>query len=146
MNRLFSALLVLVFFQTAQAQHEFGLGGFFGIPTGITLQVSSSPSTSIDVLLAWGPENAFFMQGHYNYTILTLSRRNDNEIRLYGGPGVFLRTPIDQRALFGFSGDFGIGWALKRKVEFFAEISPKVGLITETQFDLTGGLGFRFIF
>lgn len=47
---------------------------------------------------------------------------------------------------FGVSGNLGLNYFLKQRYEFFFELSPKLGLVPGTDFDLTGGIGFRFFF
>jgi hypothetical protein len=139
------ALLVGVVL-SSEAQQVFGIGLMLGPLSGVSFKSSASPSSSADLLFAGGPNDSFFSQGHYNFTILTIAQSDDNEVNLYGGPGIYLRFPTQRKAIFGFSGDFGIGWIFKKNVEFFSELSPKMGLMDQTKFDMTGGIGFRFLF
>lgn len=146
MRRTLLMVLLLAAIQTASAQRNVGVGIFLGAPTGFTVKFPTTPSASVDILLAWNIENTFFAQGQYDYKITTLRRTSDAEIGLYGGPGVFFRAPERHEGLFGFSGNFGINWITNTHVEFFSEISPKIGIIRTTEFDLTGGIGFRYLF
>lgn len=146
MGKIVATILFIGAAYSAEAQQVFGIGLMLGAPSGVSLKASVSPASSADLLFAWGPSDSFFAQGQYNFTILTLRKSDDNAINLYGGPGLYLRFPTQRKAIFGFSGDFGIGWTFKQNVEFFTEISPKMGLIDETEFDVTGGIGFRFLF
>ena len=139
-------LLLLAFPPVAKAQRNLGLGMYLGNPTGVTLKFGRRPSTSVDLLAAWRLDDTFFAQGHYNYTITTLSRSNGGEVYLYGGPGIFLRSSSHQRDEMGLSGNFGIDWIVTRHLELFSEISPKIGLIRSTEFEITGGIGFRYVF
>ncbi len=91
------------------------------------------------------------MQNRFNRNdqyVRWIERRNDAYINYgtNGGPGLFVRSAVWERSNFGFSGNFGVGWIFKRNLEVFAEVSPKIGLVRETDFLVTGGLGFRYLF
>ena len=139
-------VLLLALPHGAMAQSNIGLGIYLGNPTGITMKFGARPSTSVDLLAAWRLDDAFFGQGHYNFTITTLTRSKDGDVYLYGGPGVFLRSSSRQHDMIGFSGNFGIDWIVTRHLELFSEISPKIGLIRSTELEITGGIGFRYLF
>ncbi len=142
-------LFVISFFALSQilfSQNKLGLGVYIGAPTGVTGKYLTSELNSIDVLLAWRFNDAFFAQGHYNFNISELERYKDGVFNFYVGPGAFFRASTKKDDFFGVSGNLGVNYFLKRKYEFFFEISPKVGLFPATGFDLTGGIGFRFYF
>jgi hypothetical protein len=145
-KKILAIVLLVVATHSSSAQQVFGIGLMLGAPSGVSFKASISPSSSADFLFAGGPSDSFFSQGQYNFTILTLRKTDDHEINLYGGPGMYLRFPIQRKAVFGFSGAFGIGWIFKKNLEFFTEVSPKMGLIDRTELDMTGGIGFRFLF
>ena len=142
------AMFVLFFAlpEVAMTQSTIGLGIYLGNPSGVTMKFGLRPSTSVDLLAAWRLDDTFFAQSHYNFTITMLSRSNEGEVSLYGGPGIFLRSASHQRDRMGFSGNFGIDWIVTRHLELFSEISPKIGLIRSTEFEITGGIGFRYLF
>ncbi len=142
-------IFILVFFalsQTLLSQNKLGLGVYLGAPTGITGKYLISTVNAFDVLLAWRFNDAFFIQGHYNFNISELERYKDGVFNFYAGPGLFFRASTKKDDFFGVSGNLGVNYFLKRKYEFFFELSPKVGLFPATGFDLTGGVGFRFYF
>jgi len=142
------AVAILLFGMTlaAAAQTKYGVGIVIGVPSGVSGSFVTSPATSVDVQLAWSVQNTFFIQGHYDMLIARVHETRDQTVRLYGGPGAFVRLSSYNRDLFGFSGNFGMGWMFNNHLELFAELAPKVGLISATELDMTGGIGFRYIF
>ncbi|MBI3111317.1 MAG: hypothetical protein HYZ01_07070 [Ignavibacteriales bacterium] len=145
-SNLMMVVLLLALPYGAMAQSDIGLGIYLGNPTGMTLKFGSPPSTSVDLLAAWRLDDTFFAQGQYNFTITTLTQTKEGTVYLYGGPGIFLRSSSRQSDMMGFSGNFGIDWIVTRHLELFTEISPKIGLIRSTELEITGGIGFRYLF
>jgi len=140
-------LLVLGFVTHLSAQqHAFGIGAVVGSPTGISARFNASSGDFVDALLAWDVDQNTFFQGHYNFRLSTLEQGPNHETVLYGGPGLYVRSNVFEQSNFGFSGNFGVGWTFKRNLEVFAEVSPKIGLVRQTDFLMTGGLGFRYLF
>ncbi|MGH2569065.1 MAG: hypothetical protein ACRDGA_12065, partial [Bacteroidota bacterium] len=128
------------------SQTRFGLGIVVGVPSGVSGTVVTSTTTAVDFQLAWNLNNSFFAQGHYDLILVDLTENRTERVDLYGGPGAFVRLSSGKGDQFGFSGNFGIRWLLHKHIELFGELAPKVGLISETEIDLTGGMGFRYVF
>lgn len=141
-------MFTLLLLSTAllQSQNKLGFGVYLGAPTGITVKYLISKANSVDLLFAWRFNDAFFAQGHYNFNISELERYKNGVFNFYVGPGLFFKASSKNKDSFGVSGNFGVNYFLKERYEFFFELSPKVGLIPGTDFDLTGGIGFRFYF
>ncbi len=146
MKKLLLLILLLLSTTFLQSQNKLGLGVYLGAPTGVTGKYLLSKTNSVDLLLAWRFNDDFFAQGHYNFNISELERYKNGVFNLYAGPGLFFRASSKKDDSFGVSGNFGVNYFLKGKYEFFFELSPKVGLVPGTDFDLTGGIGFRFYF
>lgn len=146
MRCILSFALLLVVTQPALPQKTVGLGIFLGNPSGFTVKFGVPSSASVDLLFAWRLDDTFFAQGHYNYKIHRLARYTESEVGLYGGPGIFFRTSPWESDLMGFSGTFGLNWIINGNLELFSELSPKIGLIRSTELDMTGGIGFRYLF
>jgi hypothetical protein len=51
----------------------------------------------------------------------------------------------DDDAVLGLSGNFGINYEFDR-FDIFVQLTPRLELISETDFDIGGGLGARFFF
>lgn len=139
-------VLLLAFLPSIlKSQHRLGLGVYIGAPTGITGKYLVSYSNSVDALFGWQFGNSFHMQGHYNFNLLD-ERYKSGVFHIYVGPGLFFRAVSKRTDSFGASGNLGVAYFLKRRFEFFFEVSPKLVFYPGSEFDLTGGLGFRFYF
>jgi hypothetical protein len=146
MKKIFPLILALAVFQPLQSQHKLGLGVYLGAPTGVTGKFILSNSNSVDLTLAWRFNDALFLQGHYIFNLSELQRYGDGTFNLYAGPGLFFKASSKKDDFIGASANLGVNFFLKKRYEFFIEISPKLGLIPGTDFDITGGIGFRFFF
>lgn len=146
MKKLALLLLVLGIVDFGFGQRAFGIGAVAGAPSGLSARFDRSSAEFIDLLLAWDLDQSTFFQGHYDFNLLILEKGADHHTNLYAGPGFFFRSEVWDRTHFGFSGNFGVGWTFKQSLEFFADLSPKIGLIRQTDFIMTGGLGFRYLF
>ncbi len=146
MKKLFLPFLLLLSTAFLQSQNRLGFGIYLGAPTGVTGKYLLSKANSVDLLLAWRFNDAFFAQGHYNFNVSELERYKNSIFNFYAGPGLFFKASSKKDNLFGMSVNFGVNYFLREKYEFFFELSPKVGLAPATDFDLTGGIGFRFYF
>ncbi|CUS88363.1 hypothetical protein JGI3_01043 [Candidatus Kryptobacter tengchongensis] len=142
--RHFWLILFLLFPLNLNSQNKLGLGVYLGVPTGVTGKYLLSRSNSGDVLLAWRFNDAFFVQGHYNFNLSEIERYKNGVFNFYAGAGLFFKAVSKGDDSFGVSGNIGVNYFLKQKYEFFLELSPKLGLFPGTGFDLTGGIGFRF--
>lgn len=146
MKKSFALVLLILLPIVSYSQNKLGLGVYLGAPTGITGKYLLSKVNSADLLFAWRFDDAFFVQGHYNFNLSELERYKEGVFNFYAGPGLFFKAASEKDDAFGISGNLGINYFLKQKFEFFFELSPKVGLFPGTEFDLTGGIGIRFYF
>jgi hypothetical protein len=142
-----SALLLalLLAAPTAQAQRgTFGIGGQVGDPTGLALKFTSGAS-AFDLAAGWDLDDYFFVQGH----LLLRERRlsgTTSDIRYFYGPGAFFGVSDsgrDDDLALGFSFNAGLSlWV--DAFEFFGQLTPRLQLVEDTDFDLGGGLGVRY--
>ncbi|MDX1477824.1 MAG: hypothetical protein R3301_08945 [Saprospiraceae bacterium] len=145
---LIATMLLVCLVVPANAQRasgDVGIGAHIGQPTGLSLKFYK-PTTSVDVLAAWDLDDFFYINVHGIWD----EHLNDAQtVHFYYGPGVFLGlrdrggdVRRDETA-FGVSGAFGIDFLIRR-FELFAQLTPRIELIESTDFDLGGGIGFRF--
>ncbi len=146
MKKSWLLILFFLFPFISNSQNKLGVGIYLGAPTGITGKYFLSRANSVDLLFAWRFSDAFFAQGHYNFNISEIERYRSGVFNFYAGPGLFFKAASKKGDSFGVSGNFGVNYFLKQRYEFFFELSPKLGLFPGTDFDLTGGIGFRFYF
>ena len=128
-----------------QAQGSFGIGGQVGNPTGLALKFGSGAST-FDLAAGWDLDEYLFVQGH----LLLRERRLNgaaSDLRYFYGPGLFValrETNRDDDSInLGFSFNAGLSYYVD-SFEIFGQLTPRLQLIDDTDFDLGGGLGVRY--
>ncbi len=145
------ALASLLFLATwavtpeVRAQGSFGIGGQVGNPTGLALKFGSGAST-FDLAAGWDLDEYLFVQGH----LLLRERRLDgtaSDLRYFYGPGLFValrETNRDDDSInLGFSFNAGLSYYVD-SFEIFGQLTPRLRLVDDTDFDLGGGLGVRY--
>ncbi len=143
-KRIALFLFVSLFFNELSAQ-KVGLGAQFGSPTGISLRINNGSAMHYDILAAWDVDDYFFFNLH---GLWEHSLAESPTIHYYYGLGVFAgfrergRWKEDD-VFIGFSGTLGINLYIKR-LEFFAQITPRLALVPGTDGHFGGGVGARF--
>ena len=106
----------------------------------------------LDLLFAWDfdddDRDFFFVNVHgLFFKPLSASPR----FNFYYGPGAYIgvrdhnRRDRDDDTVLGFSGNFGINVEIER-FDIFLQLTPRLDLVPDTDFDIGGGLGARFFF
>ncbi|HLT47846.1 MAG TPA: hypothetical protein VK002_11505 [Rubricoccaceae bacterium] len=133
-------LSVLFLAPTAAAQPgAFGIGGQIGEPTGLTLKFAGRPG--VDLAAEWDFDDYFFIQGH----VLIAERRFPGasaDVRYFYGPGLFIGERNDDTA-FGLSFNAGVNY-YTGPVEIFGQLTPRLRLTPDSDFDLGAAIGLRF--
>lgn len=135
--------LLLSLASAAHAQGSFGIGGQVGTPTGLTIKLRGA--SSLDFAAGWNDDRVF-LQGHY----LLAERRlpaSGTDLRTFYGPGLFVRIRDndggDDQTDLGLSFNAGLA-VYTGPVEIFGQLTPRLRLTNETDFDLGAALGLRF--
>ena len=137
-------IIIVISFNTAFAQKDFGIGIIAGDPTGLSAKLYTGSNNAFDFAAAWsfkGPGH-LLLQADYVWHS-SLSRTSSGMFALYYGiggriifsndPNVGVRVPIGIDYIFSSA-----------PIDIFAEIVPVLDLIPSTDFDLNGGIGVRF--
>lgn len=140
------AILLLTFSaRTSHAQAppgRLGIGGQLGDPSGISLKLYQHSGFAYELLAAWDLDDFFFLNGHGLYE----RPIPDSPLRYYLGPGLlvgFRDRPNDDDVVVGISGQFGINFFVER-FEVFLHLTPRLGILPDTDGDLGGGIGLRY--
>ncbi len=143
-----TAGLVLALAGTAVAQGpagSVGVGGQLGEPSGLTVKLYQQPGFAYEILAAWDLGDFFFVNGHALYERAI----PDTPLRYYLGPGVLAGVreghAEDGDFVVGISGEFGVNYFVER-YEVFLHLTPRLGVIPDTQGDVGGGVGLRYYF
>ena len=125
---------------TAAAQPgPIGIGGQIGEPTGLTLKFAGRPA--LDFAAEWDFDDYFFIQGH----LLLAERRFPGasaDVRAFDGPGLVVGERNDDTA-FGLSFNAGVSY-YTGPVEIFGQLTPRLRLTPDSDFDLGAAAGLRF--
>jgi hypothetical protein len=138
----------------AQAQRTsgaVGLGGQVGEPSGLSLKFYNEAAPSYDFLAAWSlVDDNFFLNAHALWNYDVQAENVDEDLEWFVGPGGFLSIvddrPGDDEVEIGISGTVGLNFVVDRRFEFFAQVTPRIAVVPETEGDVGGGLGFRYYF
>lgn len=133
--------------EEAQAQYRrggLGIGGQLGDPSGLTLKLYRRPGFAYDFLLAWDLDaDVLFLNVHglYERPLRTAP------VRFFYGPGLYVgfrdRDPADDEVVLGISGSFGVNYFIEQ-FELFAQLTPRLRVVPDTDGSLGGGIGLRF--
>lgn len=155
---VFFLIFNLLFVNPLSAQKtggNIGVGFQVGDPTGLNLHIRSTKPMRLDILFAWDfddDDRDFFFVNVHGLWFKPLS--SSPAFNFYYGPGAFIgirdndghgNNDNDDDAVFGVSGNFGINYEFDR-FDIFLQLTPRLELISETDFDIGGGLGMRFFF
>lgn len=127
-----------------------GLGGQVGDPSGVTLKIYNPNTISYDFLAAWDLNDFFFLNLHGLYE-RPLELENVSGVEYFFGPGGFVgirdrAEPVEDDFVFGISGRIGVNIPLEDRFEFYAQFTPRINLVPDTEGDLGGGIGVRYYF
>lgn len=136
--------------QAQRVPGALGIGGQVGDPSGVTLKVYNPNRLSYDFLAAWDLDDFFFLNLHGLYE-RPLELENTSGLEYFFGPGGYVGVKDrpagrDDDVVFGISGRLGINIPLENRFEFYAQITPRINLVPDTDGDLGGGLGVRYYF
>ena len=126
-----------------------GVGGQLGEPTGLTLKVYNENAPSYEILAAWDLDDFFFLNGHALFEHRIDASTLDPALEWYVGPGAFIGVvdnPSEDEVGLGISGALGLHLVFSQQVELYVQVTPRIGVIPETEGEIGGGLGVRYYF
>jgi len=141
-----------VFAEYGPEGKHFGLGLYAGEPTGLTGKFYLAEQTSIQGIASWSFfDDAVTLIGDFLYDLKDLAE-NSREFSLpfYVGAGakfVIENDNANNNSTFGMHFPIGIAWqSAEFPLEIAFELAPGIDLAPETEFDINGGVAFRFYF
>lgn len=151
MRRLVIVIAMLCAARTARA--DFGIGGFFGDPTGLDIKLGLAPRSGLDLLVGWRDGYRYVGDGgyvHLTYLVTPLVAHGDSvlvPLRLGIGGCVF--GPDGNNINVGVRFPLEVGLRFRRApLEIYGEIALLVAFL-HPRYDVVqgqGGLGIRFYF
>jgi hypothetical protein len=149
-------LLVSTFFCVSGArsaiayvdQGDVEVGLILGEPTGFSGKFWTTASTAIDLGLAWsfGGGGHFHVHADYLFHNFDFFEVDSGNLPIYFGIGGRLRVQDDDSRI-GLRVSIGLEYILEsHPFSFFFEVAPVVDFAPETEADINGGIGVRYIF
>lgn len=141
------ALITSILFSSTGPGY-FELGVILGEPTGISAKMWFDRNTAVDGAVSWSlNDNDEDLYLHADYLWHNYGLINDPSglLPLYYGIGGRVVLANDTR--FGARVPVGISWLLNgAPLDLFIEAAVILDIIPETEFEMNGGIGIRFIF
>jgi hypothetical protein len=138
-NRLFIAAVSALLLSIApKAGAEIAAGIILGEPTGVSIRVDHFPVLGF----AWSlRHNWMHVHGDYIFIDNVLQ----DPLRWYLGGGLFIGVG-DSHVNFGVRVPIGLQIQFHPNFEVFGELAPGITLLEETEPNIGGGIGIRYIF
>jgi hypothetical protein len=147
MEDVMKKMIVLVFLTLSiSVTYAIELGIILGEPTGVSFRQWHGKNLAMDFQLGWSMKNEDFdLHGAYLFHKKMGSRVDGKPMTFYYGPGGRLKA--GKETVIGFKFPFGIYYKF-RTIPFSlsGELAPGLNIGSEMDFDLLGGISFRFIF
>ncbi len=127
----------------------FELGLILGEPTGISTKIWFDRDTALDGAVSWSlrerDEKDLYIHADFLWHNYRFINDSSGLLPLYYGIGA--RVVLADDARLGARAPVGISWLLNgAPLDLFIEIAAILDIIPETDFDINGGIGIRFIF
>jgi len=136
--------------QTGRAGGNIGLGAIFGEPTGVSFKYWSSRTMAFDAAAAWSFVNGGSFQLHADVLFHSFDLIKVDKGRMalyYGFGGRFKSEDENGDAVLSLRLPIGISYEFEKSpFELFFEVGPMLNLAPSTEFDIGGGMGFRYYF
>ncbi len=128
------------------AGNRFALGVMVGEPTGVTGKYWLAPARAVDGGASWSMAHEDALELHADYLLHDFSWLEVDHGYLPVYYGVGGRLLMADRNRLGVRLPVGLSYLTDtRRVEFFMEAAPIVDVVPDTDFEMGGGLGVRFL-
>lgn len=126
---------------------KLGLGVVVGDPIGPTLKYWLSSQQAIAVGVGFDEDPIFYADFLWHNWGLVNKNPGSGDIGFYAGVGPRWEVFDHRDDEFGFRVPLGVSFLLNRSpIEIFAEIAPVFEVSPETDTEIDGGIGVRFLF
>lgn len=141
-------LLITSLLVSAPGPGTFELGAILGEPTGISAKYWFSPATAFDAAVSWSLRDEhedMYIHGDFLWHDHSIIEDPSGLVPIYYGIGGRAILADDPR--LGARVPVGISWLLGgAPLDLFVEVAGILDIVPDTDFDLNGGIGIRFVF
>ena len=124
------------------------VGILLGEPTGLSGKLWTTGNTAFDLGVAWsfGDGGHFHLHGDYLFHNFDFFDVDSGSLPIYVGIGGRVRLEDDDSRV-GLRVAIGLEYILESNpFGFFFEVAPIIDFLPETEADVNGGIGIRYIF
>jgi len=124
------------------------VGILLGEPTGLSAKLWATGNTAFDLGVAWsfGDGGHFHLHGDYLFHNFDFFDVASGSLPIYVGIGGRVRLEDDDSRV-GLRVAIGLEYILENNpFGFFFEVAPIVDFLPDTEADVNGGIGVRYIF
>lgn len=124
------------------------VGILLGEPTGLSAKLWTTWNTAFDLGVAWsfGDGGNFHLHADYLFHNFDFFDVDSGSLPIYVGIGGRVRLEDDDSRV-GLRVALGLEYILENNpFSFFFEVAPIVDFLPETEADVNGGIGVRYIF
>ncbi len=143
-----SLLLLTAVLAAVPGSGTFELGAVLGEPTGISCKYWFSGSTAFDGAVSWSLKDSdddMYIHGDFLWHDYSVINDESGLVPVYYGIGGRLILADDPK--LGARIPVGISWILAgAPLDLFIELAGVLDVIPDTDFDVNGGIGIRFVF
>jgi len=133
---------------TSVGPGTFELGAVLGEPTGVSVKYWTGSATAFDGAVSWSLRDEhedMYIHGDFLWHDFSLIEDESGRIPVYYGIGGRIIMVDDPR--IGARIPVGISWLLGgAPLDLFIEVAGVLDLVPDTDFDVNGGIGIRFVF
>jgi len=145
--------IILILLVASVMSFGFELGVILGEPTGISFRSFMGTSNAIDLQVGWSVkdnrydnDDNFDLHGAYLFHKKSDIRIEGYRLPFYFGPGGRVKI-TDNDLIIGVKVPLGLYYKFgSAPFSMFIEVAPGLNLTPDTDFDIMGGIGFRYIF
>jgi hypothetical protein len=143
---LYYLILSILFSSTGPGGFELGL--ILGEPTGVSAKLWFDRNTALDGAVSWSlkdHDNDLYIHADFLWHDYGVINSSSGSLPLYFGIGGRIVLADDSR--LGIRAPVGISWLLGgAPLDLFVELAAVLDIIPDTEFDINGGIGIRYIF
>lgn len=124
------------------------VGILLGEPTGLSAKLWTTGNTAFDLGVAWsfGDGGNFHLHADYLFHNFDFFDVDTGSLPIYVGIGGRVRLEDDDSRV-GLRVALGLEYIMENNpFSFFFEVAPIVDFLPETEADVNGGIGVRYIF
>jgi hypothetical protein len=147
--------IAIIYSSVVSANQGFQLGVILGSPTGFSAKFNLENNRAIDLAIAHSLSNDLNLVFHTDYLVdnaRSFSIGAPHPLQMYYGIGARVgfyehKKHREDDVKIGVRGPIGVSYSITNpNLQFFGELALVLNVIPDTDVDLDGGIGVRYMF